>query len=133
MKLTSAIAFGLLVAGCDNAYAASIYTGSEHVDENVTLVASHAMVTGANGMTLYTFDNDSAGTSNCYDDCAVKWPPYGATEGAQSPGNGLTVIERSDGTYQWAKDGAPLYFWAGDTAPGDTSGDGVGGVWHIAR
>jgi len=34
---------------------------------------------------------------------------------------------------QWAKDGAPLYFWIGDSATGDTNGDGVGGVWHIAK
>ena len=82
-------------------------------------------------MTLYTFDKDSAVTSTCYGDCAVNWPPYLADAGATM--DGLTVIARNDGTQQWAKDGAPLYFWIGDAAPGDTNGDGVGGVWHIAK
>lgn len=133
MKLIAAMTLGLFVAGCGEAYAASDYYGTDYADETVTPIAGHAPVTGANGMTLYTFDNDSAGTSNCYDSCAVNWPPYVAAAGAQSPGNGLSIIDRRDGTRQWAKDGAPLYFWVGDTAPGETTGDGVGGVWHIAR
>ena len=27
--------------------------------------------------------------------------------------------------------GWPLYFYAGDTAPGDTNGQGQGGVWYV--
>jgi predicted lipoprotein with Yx(FWY)xxD motif len=46
---------------------------------------------------------------------------------------GLTTVERKDGAKQWAKDGKPLYFWMGDTEPGETNGDGVGGVWHVAH
>ena len=76
-------------------------------------------------------DQDTAGTSVCYGDCAVKWPPYIADNGAAMPG--LTTIERKDGAKQWAKDGKPLYFWMGDTQPGETNGDGVGGVWHVAH
>ncbi len=132
MKLTAAIALGLLVAGCDTAYAASSYS-YDIVDDNVTLIAGHSYLTNTAGMTLYTFDNDTAGTSNCYDNCAVNWPPYAAPAGAKSPGNGFSIIDRRDGTRQWAKDGQPLYLWVGDTAPGDRTGDGVGGVWHIAR
>ena len=30
-----------------------------------------------------------------------------------------------------ASDGRALYFYAGDTAPGDAKGDGLGGVWHV--
>ena len=84
------------------------------------------------GMTLYTFDKDSAGTSNCDGDCAVKWPPLMAPEGATAEGS-FAPIARSDGSMQWAMDGKPLYTWAEDTAPGETTGDGVGGVWHVAK
>lgn len=84
------------------------------------------------GMTVYTFRKDAEGVSNCYDDCAVKWPPFMAAEGAQAEG-ALTVIERKDDTYQWALNGKPLYFWAGDSANGDATGDGVGGVWDVVR
>ncbi len=114
MKLTAALALTALIAGCEQAYAQSF-------------------LTAPNGMTLYTFDKDNSGVSNCYDSCAAAWPPYAAPAGAQSPGGGLTAIQRNDGTFQWAKNGAPLYFWQGDRAPGDKTGDGVGGVWHIAR
>ncbi len=84
------------------------------------------------GMTVYTFRKDAENVSNCYDDCAVKWPPFLAAEGAE-PEGALTVIERKDDTYQWALNGKPLYFWAGDTAKGDATGDGVGGVWDVVR
>jgi predicted lipoprotein with Yx(FWY)xxD motif len=55
-----------------------------------------------------------------------------AAEDAPAEG-GLTVIERKDDTYQWALNGKPLYFWQGDSAKGDTTGDGVGGVWAVVR
>ncbi|MFD2261151.1 hypothetical protein [Chelativorans composti] len=48
------------------------------------------------------------------------------------PKGKFSVIKRKDGTSQWAYNGKPLYLWAGDKKPGETSGDGVGGVWHIA-
>lgn len=86
----------------------------------------------AKGMTLYTFDKDSAGKSNCEGDCAAKWPPLMAPEGATAEG-AFAPIARGDGSMQWAMDGKPLYLWAKDAAPGDATGDGVGGVWHAAR
>jgi predicted lipoprotein with Yx(FWY)xxD motif len=133
MKLIAAITLGLLVAGCGEAYASSSYGSAKAVQDDATLIAGHGPLTAANGMTLYTFDNDTAGTSNCYDNCAVNWPPYTAAADAQTLAEGFSIVERRDGTAQWAKDSAPLYFWIGDTAPGDISGDGVGGVWHIAK
>lgn len=86
----------------------------------------------AEGLVLYTFRNDEAGVSNCYDDCAENWPPFFAEDGATEEG-GYTLVTRTDGTVQWAKDGMPLYYWVGDTEPGQTTGDGVGGNWDVAR
>ena len=133
IKFAAVSALALLVAGCNHSYAYDTSDSYGTSYDSVTLAAGHAPLTAANGMTLYTFDNDAAGQSNCYGDCAVNWPPYQAVDGAQVPGEGFSVIERRDGTHQWAKDGEPLYFWVGDSAPGDTTGDGVGGVWHVAR
>lgn len=84
------------------------------------------------GMTLYTFDKDSAGVSTCYNGCAASWPPYtsGATAEKTLPAN-ITVITRTDGSKQFAWKGKPLYYYASDTKPGDVKGDGIGGVWHI--
>lgn len=85
-----------------------------------------------NGLTLYTFRNDSRNVSNCYADCATAWPPFLASASAQ-PEGGLGIIDRRDGTRQYALNGKPLYFWAGDSQRGDATGDGVGGVWDVAR
>lgn len=88
------------------------------------------MLTDADGMTLYTFDKDEGGVSTCYDQCAVNWPPYlGSADAKMS--EGWTLVERTDGTMQWAYDGKPLYYYVGDAAKGDMTGDGRGGVWHV--
>ena len=84
-----------------------------------------------NGMTLYTFDKDTAGKSACMGECAVHWPPVKAAAGAKATG-GLTVITRDDGTMQWADDGKPLYTFAKDKKPGDVMGDSIPG-WHAVK
>jgi predicted lipoprotein with Yx(FWY)xxD motif len=89
------------------------------------------VLTDANGMTLYTFDKDAEGVSNCYDKCADNWPPLFAAEGAAAEGE-FTLVTRTDGKMMWAYDGKPLYLWVKDEKPGDTTGDGVGEVWHTA-
>lgn len=90
------------------------------------------VLTGAKGMTLYTFDKDGKGMSNCYDSCAKNWPPFMAGKGAKASG-GYSLVKRKDGSEQWAKDGMPLYYWVRDKKPGDVTGDGVNGVWHAAK
>lgn len=90
------------------------------------------ILTDAKGMTLYIFDKDKKGMSSCYDECAKKWPPLAAKTGAAADGD-FTLVKRKDGSMQWAHDGMPLYLWQADKKPGDTTGDGVGGVWHVAK
>ena len=95
-------------------------------------VEGDKIYTDAKGMSLYTFDKDSKGVSNCNDGCAVKWPPLAAPASAEGAGQ-FSVITRADGTNQWAVDGMPLYTWFKDEKSGDMTGDGVKGVWHIAK
>lgn len=90
------------------------------------------VLAGENGMTLYTFQKDTPGVSNCYQGCAANWPPLLAGQGDMADG-AYSIIDRTDGTKQWAKDGKPLYFWVQDHKKGDTTGDGVNGVWDVAR
>lgn len=85
----------------------------------------------AKGMTLYTFDRDSAGKSACNGQCAQNWPPLMAGANAAASGN-WSVITRDDGAKQWAYKGKPLYTWVKDAKPGDVTGDGVNNVWHVA-
>ena len=89
-----------------------------------------ALVDGK-GMTLYVFDRDAAGKSNCSGTCATNWPPLAAASDATTSGD-WTVVTRDDGTRQWAYRGKPLYHWSKDAKPGDVTGDGVNNVWHIA-
>jgi predicted lipoprotein with Yx(FWY)xxD motif len=83
------------------------------------------------GMTLYMFDKDESGVSNCYDQCAANWPPFSADSGATADGD-WTLVKRTDGSMMWAYDGMPLYTFVKDTKPGDVNGDGVASVWHAA-
>ena len=92
----------------------------------------NVVASAKNGLTLYTFRKDTANTSNCYGNCATAWPPFTASANAKADG-ALGVIKRKDGTMQWALNGKPLYFWQGDSARGDVTGDGVGGVWDAVR
>jgi len=87
------------------------------------------VLTDAKGMTLYTFDKDTAGKSNCNGECAEYWPPAMATA-ADKPVGDLTIIKRDDGSMQWADGGKPLYTFKNDMKPGDTTGDKKNNVWH---
>ena len=109
---------------------ASVTTGCSSYGGNYG-GASGSVLTTATGMTLYTFDKDADNQSNCYDACAAKWPPYLANN-AEAPSPSATKSTRKDGSAQWSVNSKPLYTWVGDTKPGDTTGDGVGGVWHSA-
>ncbi len=95
---------------------------------------SDGVLTGPNGMTLYTFDKDMAGSgkSVCNGQCAVNWPPLMAGDMDQASGD-YSIITRDDGKKQWAFKGKPLYYWVKDSKPGDRSGDGVNKVWQVAR
>ena len=84
-------------------------------------------------MTLYLFTKDSPNTSVCTGDCIATWPALAAS-GAPTGGDGvdaskLGTMTRADGTTQVTYAGWPLYFYAKDKAAGDTTGQGVGGVW----
>ena len=83
-------------------------------------------------MSLYTYDRDQPGVSTCYDGCAEAWPPALLEAGTPMPEN-YGLIPRRDGTMQIAYKNRPLYRYAGDSAIGDTRGDGVGDVWRLAR
>ena len=92
------------------------------------------LMTGTNGMTLYTFDKDVAwsGKSVCNGQCATNWPPFMAAATDQ-PGGDWTIVMRDDGSKQWAWGGQPLYYWAKDQKPGDMTGDGFNKVWRAVR
>lgn len=95
---------------------------------------SGGLMTNNAGMTLYTFDKDTAysGKSVCNGACATNWPPFMAGSGDR-PGGDWTIVTRDDGSRQWAWSGQPLYLWSKDQKPGDTTGDGFNKVWHAVK
>lgn len=106
----------------------------------VTTIVAHAnptqvandLLASKDGKTLYVFDKDSAGKSNCNGGCAAAWPPFAVANPALVGGD-FSIIQRDDGTPQWAYKGKPLYFFGGDAKAGDANGDKQGGVWHVIR
>lgn len=107
---------------------------ASNIYQSKTDAAKGTYMTDFQGMTLYTYDKDTIGVSNCSGKCLAAWPVYtsGATAEKTLPEN-ISVITRSDGTKQFAWKGMPLYYYAEDTKAGDIIGDGVGGVWHIIK
>ena len=83
-------------------------------------------------MTLYLYGGDGRNQSACTGDCAATWPPALLPEGSEL-GENYTLFRREDGTMQIAYKGRPLYLYSGDTRVGDTNGDGIGGLWSVAR
>ena len=101
-----------------------------------TSAALGTYLSAYNGMTVYTYAPDTAGVSNCTGACAANWPPYTVASAADINVSSATAgtvgtITRADGSLQVTYNGHPLYFYIKDTAPGQTNGQGIGGVWYV--
>ena len=113
----------LILATLATAFTANIAVAQPVAEAN-------GILADASGRTLYTFDKDAAGKSNCNGGCAAAWPPFLAKDGERASAE-FRVIARDDGSKQWALNEKPLYFYAADAQAGDAKGDGQGGVWHV--
>jgi predicted lipoprotein with Yx(FWY)xxD motif len=123
MKIV-ATALTALVLGVAAAHAAE--------PAQIKTMQNEKVYTDAHGMTLYTYDKDAAGKSNCDADCATKWLPLKADASAKAEGE-WTLVKRADGSTMWAHSGHPLYTYHGDKKAGDMTGNGMGGTWHVAK
>ncbi|MFL5681483.1 MAG: hypothetical protein ACJ77B_12875 [Chloroflexota bacterium] len=148
------IALGVAAAACSGSYAGTAAPASASAPATMPPAASPA--TGANaplrtgssslgvilvdskGNTLYEFAKDGNGTSVCNGECANDWPPLAAPASLPTSLPGVTgevgMTTRQDGTKQLTISGHPLYTFEGDSAPGQTNGQGValnGGVWNV--
>ena len=95
------------------------------------------IVVDSEGMTLYGFTPDlETGLPTCYETCAENWPPLVApteiTAGDGLDATQFTAVPRTDDMGDQVKFGDyPLYYFAGDSAPGDTNGQGLQDVWFV--
>jgi predicted lipoprotein with Yx(FWY)xxD motif len=95
-------------------------------------------LTDGSGRAVYLWVKDGPDKSNCSGACAGAWPPVTANGTVTASGGALSKdlgsITRSGGTKQVTYDGHPLYYFAGDTAAGQTNGqgsDGFGAKWWL--
>jgi predicted lipoprotein with Yx(FWY)xxD motif len=137
---TVAVAACLLVAGVGASVARTARAPAAVAAKapTVALRQTHLgkiLVSGANGHTLYLFTQDGKNKSNCTGQCAQVWPPLLVT-GKPRAGQGVSAaklgdIKRGKG-HQVTYAGHPLYLFASDTAPGQTSGEGVAGFMVVS-
>jgi predicted lipoprotein with Yx(FWY)xxD motif len=143
--LAAATTLTLVAAACgsdDDEAAPPAQESAAAADEAGRAVAARAgesdlgeILVGENGMTLYGFTNDTDGTSTCTGTCAEAWPPV-LVDADWTVGPGLdtgvfSTIPRDDGTEQLVAGRWPLYYYSGDSAPGDVNGQGAGEVWYV--
>ena len=92
----------------------------------------------AKGRALYLWDADHGSMSTCSGACAQAWPPLTTMgtpkAGGKAKASLLGTTPRSDGSREVTYAGHPLYYFAGDSGPGQTSGqgsDGFGSPWWV--
>jgi predicted lipoprotein with Yx(FWY)xxD motif len=90
------------------------------------------------GRTLYLWDADHGSMSTCSGACAQAWPPLTTTDAPKAGGavkaSLLGTTKRTDGTSEVTYAGHPLYTFAGDSAAGQTNGqgsNGFGAPWWV--
>jgi predicted lipoprotein with Yx(FWY)xxD motif len=135
---TAVVAPMLLLAACGGSgtYSGSGGSSGSSAPAKATTVETRSgalgtYLTDGSGRTLYLFVADHAGQSACSGACVSAWPPLTsngapAASGAAKAGM-LATLSRTDGSKQVSYGGHPLYYFAGDTGPGQTSGQGVNG------
>ena len=143
---TSMLLIALTVVACGSSYSTSTgsssgstSTSSAPVIKTATTTVngqSVTILTNAQGMTLYYFKPDTATTSACTGACIGNWPPLlftssGTPSSTNSLPGTLSVVTDANGQ-QVEYNGHPLYTFVNDTAPGQTNGEGIKGVWFVA-
>jgi predicted lipoprotein with Yx(FWY)xxD motif len=146
--------FAIVVAGavaCGGSSSGGATAGSAQVKPQsgstaaAAVVSTHASpagtyLTDAKGMTLYLWKADTGSTSTCSGACAQAWAPYTTSGMPQAKGGAqqsmLATSKRGDGSTQVTYAGHPLYYYAGDTNPGDMNGQGstqFGSAWWVVN
>lgn len=94
---------------------------------NEVLTAPGQALTNEKGLTLYTFSGEAKKDK----ELLVTWTPVAAPQIAIPVGD-FTVVSRTDGSFQWAYKGRPLYQFKGDVEIGDSNGKGVDKRLNVA-
>jgi len=108
---------------------------SKTVTLKITTTKIGKVLADSKGDTLYWYGKDmKGGPSTCAGACLSAWP---AVTGTPAAAMGVTFagklgsVKDANGTVQATYNGYPLYTYAEDMTPGETSGNGAGGIWHV--
>jgi predicted lipoprotein with Yx(FWY)xxD motif len=148
VKVGVPVAAALLAAACSSTSSTSSTgaasgSGAASASATGTVIKGTSGTTGAfladgSGRTVYLWVKDGKNMSACSGACAGAWPPVTAsgtvTASGSAKASDLGTITRSDGTRQVTYDGHALYYFSGDSAAGQVSGqgsDGFGAKWWL--
>ncbi len=135
----------LIISGCVNqpvkptgtpAPTTTLTAAPTPAEEQTVKLSTGDYITDSKGMTLYIFSQDVAGNSKCSGPCSNNWPLFYADDIVPSAGlnsSDFGEIKRADGKEQTTFKGWPLYYFRGDVNPGDRKGEGVIGLWFVAK
>ena len=151
VKIGVPVAAALLAAACSSSSSSSSAAAAPAASSSPAASASTtatvikttagstgAFLTSSSGRAIYLWVKDGKNMSACNGACAGAWPPV-TTTGSVTAGSGVTAsdlgtITRSGGTKQVTYDGHPLYYFSGDSAAGQTNGQGsdaFGAKWWL--
>lgn len=132
--ILAASLISLISIGCGDS---STDADTEEFDVQTVSTQSHGEVLAdGEGNVLYFFTPDVSGESTCEDDCIQNWPVFHTDELNISEGltpSQFDSITRPDGSSQSTFKGWPLYYFVGDEQPEDINGDGLNGIWYVAK
>lgn len=142
LLLLSPAGLGMIAAACgyggSGGYGGNAGTSPQTPATTSVAIATSNLgkvLTDAQGRTLYLFTKDTASSSSCTGTCLSVWPPFDATGAAQAGGGvSATLLGKTGSGTQITYNGHPLYYYVGDTKPGDTNGQDLnqfGGSWYV--
>jgi predicted lipoprotein with Yx(FWY)xxD motif len=143
-----AVASALVLAACGGSSSSKTSSTATGTPRPSTTAAAPMVTTkktsvgtflvGPSGRTLYLFEADKGSKSTCNGACAAAWPPLESSS-APKAGSGvkkslLSTSKRADGSSEVTYAGHPLYYFAGDSSPGQANGEGskgFGAEWYV--
>jgi predicted lipoprotein with Yx(FWY)xxD motif len=154
VALVALAAVGVLAAGCGSngsgsgsggmgGYGSSGTAPASGGASSVATVSASSTNLGTilvdgSGRSLYLFGKDQPNQSACAGACVAAWP-VDQSSGTPKAGSGVTAsllgtIKRGDGATQVTYNKHPLYYYSGDSQPGQHNGQGLnafGAAWHV--
>jgi predicted lipoprotein with Yx(FWY)xxD motif len=133
------LCIAMLFAACSKSDNSSINNNNNNHNPSVQVIDNPQfgkILADSNGRTLYFFAPDVSGNSACTGSCLVTWPSFYVKDPSVSQGignNDIEDFERTDGEEQLTYKGWPLYYYASDAKQGDVKGDGLNGLWFVAK